>query len=68
MTALLRVTYVLAIPEDVTEAQAGEWLRFHLALGSLPAGHPLEDKDVADLLLPNGLSYQLHNARMEWAA
>lgn len=65
---LLRVTYALVIPEEVTDAEAESWLRYRLGLNYLPAGHPLEDKTEADLLIPSALSYQLHNARMEWSA
>lgn len=71
---LLRVTYALAIPEEVTEAEAESWLRYRLGLNYLTAGHPLEDKDEAGQLIPGSqmipgsLSCKIYNASMVWPA
>lgn len=65
---MLRVSYALAIPEEVTEAEAEAWLRYRLGLNYLPAGHPLEDKDEAGQLIPGSLSCKIYNASMVWPA
>lgn len=53
---LLNVCYTLALPPDVTVAEAEEWLMHRLELGAIQDSNPLLDKSQADLIRRGSLS------------